>query len=1261
MFSTVRFFLFLQILFLCLLGIDQSSAATITGRLTNNSGYGVSGVTATAYGVATSTVQSTVSDGSGYYTINNLPADTYKIYFDAQASGYVSTWHANVCPGVVLTSNTIYTANKQLQAIGATGIIQGKVTDKNGNPLNYVYTYVSSNGPYTSGGPSTSTNVNGDYSLTVPVGEYIIYYWPYTYNYMNNKQFLPEYYNNTTLWERAQTITVTQGSVTNISPVLEEGGTITGTVSDSAGHLLPSVNVAAYGPDGLVYGSADTATDGTYTISSLPVQSYRVRFKASSLSITTYSTPEYIRWYDAKPDQDSANLVAVTAAATTGGINMVIPLGSLAGTVTDKGGIPLSGIRVLLHTTSADQLAYTLTDSIGQYSFQNLLPDNYKVLIEPGNAYLNQWYSNKYTFADAAAVTVVDKGQATANFVVSPSAGKIGGTVKNPAGAPLANVYIYIYSADSAQSFGSVKTDSNGVYQSGYLAPGNYKLQASGPAGYLYQWYTGKQNISLANAVTLPADTTLTNINFILQPAATISGMVYDQYGTPIPSAKVSALDRQTGKSASTFADANGLYTMYLYDGNYSITFSSPTSTASNYLSSYFNNKSTLELGDIVTATSPNVISNINGVLPPGGIITGTVRKYDGTLVAGMQVVIYDASGTAIQTVTTQADGTYLANKLSSGQYRAELKKGSYSEAGFPYTASIMWYGNKTDIASATPIPVTAPQTTSGIDFTLYDGKLSGTVKLLSGCPGELLSVSYGSVCAYNAETLKQVSCTSILDSTYRFNYLPTGNYKLRFDLGSPPAPAHWYGGSHSGSATSIGVSSPNETSIGSTIISEGTSGAIAVTIKDEAGTPIEGTFEVYDEGGALVSAQSLADGLYKIRVSPYLTTGSISVLGGSYLSLYKNLWYNTKSDMPTASAVSVTAGTTTDVVATITKKPQSELNLYYITASASAGGTLSPVGGKTVRFGSSATYSIVPDTGYQIYRVLIDGVSIGAVTSYTFSDISTNHTISAEFVRIGSDATPPTITSFSLASTVYTYSIPVTSFIATDNIAVDGYCISITNNANTCNWSNSVPISITLTDGTANGSYTIYAFAKDATGNISATATATVNLIRPKLTATLAGLGGGTITTDTGALNWDGQNGTAYYSKGAVVSLTAVADASSAFSSWAGCTSNTELCTATMDTDKNITATFNVVPRARIGNKVYGSLGSAYSAAIEGNTIEAKNIIFTGNFICNRSIQVMLQGGYDDSFSTHNDFTFVDGTFTISAGSIILDRIVIK
>lgn len=42
----------------------------------------------------------------------------------------------------------------------------------------------------------------------------------------------------------------------------------------------------------------------------------------------------------------------------------------------------------------------------------------------------------------------------------------------------------------------------------------------------------------------------------------------------------------------------------------------------------------------------------------------------------------------------------------------------------------------------------------------------------------------------------------------------------------------------------------------------------------------------------------------------------------------------------------------------------------------------------------------ITPDSGYEIKNVLVDGVSKGKITSYTFENVTENHTIQAEFRR---------------------------------------------------------------------------------------------------------------------------------------------------------------------------------------------------------------------------------------------------------------------
>jgi hypothetical protein len=70
----------------------------------------------------------------------------------------------------------------------------------------------------------------------------------------------------------------------------------------------------------------------------------------------------------------------------------------------------------------------------------------------------------------------------------------------------------------------------------------------------------------------------------------------------------------------------------------------------------------------------------------------------------------------------------------------------------------------------------------------------------------------------------------------------------------------------------------------------------------------------------------------------------------------------------------------------------------YTISASTYGNGSISPVGTVTVAEGAEQTFVIAPSTDSYLVDVLVDGVSIGAVSDYTFSQVVSNHTISAEF-----------------------------------------------------------------------------------------------------------------------------------------------------------------------------------------------------------------------------------------------------------------------
>ena len=76
-------------------------------------------------------------------------------------------------------------------------------------------------------------------------------------------------------------------------------------------------------------------------------------------------------------------------------------------------------------------------------------------------------------------------------------------------------------------------------------------------------------------------------------------------------------------------------------------------------------------------------------------------------------------------------------------------------------------------------------------------------------------------------------------------------------------------------------------------------------------------------------------------------------------------------------------------------------LPTYTLTASAGTGGTCTPAGVTTLYKGQSQTYTITPSIGYAISQVAVDGANQGAISSYTFSNVQANHTISAAFVAM--------------------------------------------------------------------------------------------------------------------------------------------------------------------------------------------------------------------------------------------------------------------
>ena len=86
---------------------------------------------------------------------------------------------------------------------------------------------------------------------------------------------------------------------------------------------------------------------------------------------------------------------------------------------------------------------------------------------------------------------------------------------------------------------------------------------------------------------------------------------------------------------------------------------------------------------------------------------------------------------------------------------------------------------------------------------------------------------------------------------------------------------------------------------------------------------------------------------------------------------------------------------------------------MHTIVATSGAHGRISPEGGVQVVEGTDFSFTFIPDNGYHVDTVIVDGVQVNARNFYIFRNVIGDHTITVNFA----ENHPPVINSFSLAS----------------------------------------------------------------------------------------------------------------------------------------------------------------------------------------------------------------------------------------------------
>ena len=126
----------------------------------------------------------------------------------------------------------------------------------------------------------------------------------------------------------------------------------------------------------------------------------------------------------------------------------------------------------------------------------------------------------------------------------------------------------------------------------------------------------------------------------------------------------------------------------------------------------------------------------------------------------------------------------------------------------------------------------------------------------------------------------------------------------------------------------------------------------------------------------------------------------SMENANGTGATINDNIFRATSSGTATVRATVINGLTTNSDYTktfdiTVTAAP---IVTYTITPTAEIGGNISPGDSVTVNKGESQTFNIVPKRNYSICDVKVDNVSQGAISNYTFNNVTANHTISASF-----------------------------------------------------------------------------------------------------------------------------------------------------------------------------------------------------------------------------------------------------------------------